>query len=155
VYTACCLLEIWILPLVPAQPKLGPVFNPVTQLIPTKFPILILLPALALDLLWARVKTWKLWQIALLSGVVFVAVMVAVEWPFAKFLMSHASQNRFFGTIYFDYNARPLGYDRGRRFFDPQSGWVLVKGMLLAVVCAMGSAWVGLGFGRWMRGVQR
>ena len=111
--------EILILPLFPAQPKLGPVFNPVTHLIPAKFPILILVPALALDLLWQRVKNWKPWQIALVSGVLFMAVLTAVEWPFANFLLSDASKNRFFGTIYFDYNSRATGYDRLREWFFP------------------------------------
>ena len=52
VYTVFLIAEILILPLFPAQPKLGPVYNPVTHMIPAKFPILILVPALALDLLW-------------------------------------------------------------------------------------------------------
>ena len=155
VYMVFCIGEILILPLVPAQPKLGPVFYPVTHLVPAKFPILLILPALALDLFWARVKRWKLWQIALVSGVIFVAVIFVVEWPFANFLMSHASQNRFFGTGYFDYGSRPGGYERTRRFFKPEHGMVVAKGLLIAVGCAVVSTWVGLGFGRWMRGVQR
>ena len=84
VYTVFIIGEILILPLFPAQPKLGPVYNPVTHMIPAKFPILIVVPALALDLLWQRVKNWKPWQIALVSGVVFIAVLTAVEWPFAE-----------------------------------------------------------------------
>src|ERR1700685_614931 len=107
VYTVFVIIEILILPLFPAQPKLGPVFYPVTHLVPAKFPILIVVPALALDLFWHRMKNWKPWQIALVSGVVFIAVLTAVEWPFAKFLLSDASKNRFFGTIYFQYNSRP------------------------------------------------
>jgi hypothetical protein len=155
VYMLCIIAEILILPLFPAQPKLGPVFYPVTHFVPAKFPILIVVPALALDLFWQRVKGWKLWQIALVSGVIFTVVLVAVEWPFANFLMSHASQNRFFGTIYFDYNSRPFGHDRLRIFDDPQYGLALVKGLGMAALCAMASTWVGLAFGRWMRGVQR
>lgn len=155
VYTATILLEILILPLFPAQPKLGPVYNPVTHLVPAKFPVLILAPAFALDLLWQRAKGMKLWQLAILSGVVFVAVLSVVEWPFANFLMSKASQNRFFGTIYFDYNSRPTGYDRMRRFFQPDSGITLWLGLAKASLIAMISTWLGLSFGKWMRGVQR
>lgn len=155
VYMVFCISEILILPLFPAAPKLGPVFTPVTHFIPAKFPILILLPALALDLLWQRVSSWKPWKIAVVSGLVFVAVLVAVEWPFANFLMSHASENRFFGTIYFDYKSHLNSYDRMRQFFEPQYGLQLAKGLLTAAFCAMASAWIGLGFGRWMRGVQR
>jgi hypothetical protein len=155
VYTVMVMAEILILPLFPAQPKLGPVFNPVTHLVPAKFPILILVPALALDLLWRRVKNWKPWQIALLSGVLFMAVLVAVEWPFADFLLSDASKNRFFGTIYFDYNSRATGYDRMREWLFPDHGAALYKGLLWATVYASVSTWLGLQFGRWMRGVRR
>jgi hypothetical protein len=155
VYTVMVVAEILILPLFPAQPKLGPVFNPVTHLVPAKFPILILVPALALDLLWQRVKNWKPWQIAVVSGVVFMAVLVGVEWPFAKFLLSDASKNRFFGTIYFDYNSRATGFDRMREWFFPDHGAALYQGLLWAAVYASVSTWLGLQFGRWMRGVRR
>jgi hypothetical protein len=155
VYTVMVIAEILILPLFPAQPKLGPVYNPVTQMIPAKFPILILVPALALDLLWQRAKNWKLWQIALVSGILFIAVLTAVEWPFANFLLSDASRNRFFGTIYFDYNSRPTGADRLREWFYPDHGIALYGGLLRAAVYASISTWIGLLFGRWMRGVQR
>jgi hypothetical protein len=155
VYTFFIIAEILILPLFPAQPKLGPVFNPVTHMIPAKFPILIVVPALALDLFWQRVKNWKLWQIALVSGILFVAVLTTVEWPFANFLLSDASKNRFFGTIYFEFNSRPTGYDRMRQFFYPEHGAVLYFGLLRAAVYASFSSWIGLLFGRWMRGVQR
>src|ERR1700679_2222357 len=70
VYTVMVMAEILILPLFPAQPKLGPVFNPVTHLIPAKFPVLILVPAFALDLLWQRTGAWKPWKIAVVSGVI-------------------------------------------------------------------------------------
>jgi hypothetical protein len=155
IYMLFVIGEILILPLVPAQPKLGPVFNPVTHLVPAKFPVLLIVPGLALDLLWQRTRQWSMWKIALVSGVLFVAVLFAVEWPFAKFLLSHASENRFFGTIYFDYNSRPTGFDRMRIFFHPAYGWPMVKGLAIACVCSIVSTWVGLGFGRWMRGVQR
>jgi hypothetical protein len=155
VYTVYLIAEILIFPLFPAQPKLGPVYNPVTHLIPAKFPVLILVPALVLDLLWQRMKNWKPWQIALISGVVFIAVLTAVEWPFANFLLSDASKNRFFGTIYFDYNSRPTGADRMRQWFYPDHGAALYMGLLSAAFYATLSTWFGLKFGRWMRGVQR
>jgi hypothetical protein len=159
VYTLMTIGQILILPLFPAQPKLGPVFFPVTHLVPAKFPILIVVAAFALDLLWQRASafrpTWKPWQIALASGFLFVAVLVAVEWPFASFLMSHASQNRFFGTMYFDYNSRPDRFDRLREFFSPEHGFTLYFGLFRAAVYASISTWIGLTLGRWMRGLQR
>jgi hypothetical protein len=124
-------------------------------MIPAKFPVLIVVAAVALDLLWHRVKNWKAWQIALVSGIVFIAVLTIVEWPFANFLMSKASENRFFGTMYFGYNSRADGYERMRRFYHPDDGAVLYFGLLRAAVYATLSTWLGLLFGRWMRGVRR
>ncbi len=155
VYMIFAIAEILIFPLFPAQPKLGPVFNPVTHLVPAKFPILIFAPALALDLLWQKTKEWKPWKVALVSGFLFIAVLTIVEWPFANFLLSKASENRFFGTIYFDYNSRPNGYDRLRLFFQPDHGFTLYWGLLRAAIYASISTWIGLSFGRWMRSVQR
>jgi hypothetical protein len=155
VYMIFTIAEILIMPLVPAQPKLGPVFYPVTHLVPAKFPILIIIPALALDLLWQRTREWKPWKVALVSGFLFVAVLTIVEWPFANFLLSKASENRFFGTIYFDYNSRPDGYDRLRQFFKPDQGITLYFGLLRAAIYGSISTWIGLSFGRWMRSVQR
>jgi hypothetical protein len=155
VYMIFAIAEILILPLIPAQPKLGPVFNPVTHLVPAKFPILIFAPALALDLLWQKTGAWKPWKVALASGFLFIAVLTIVEWPFANFLLSKASENRFFGTIYFDYNSRPDGFDRLRRFLHPDYGFTLYWGLLRAAIYASISTWIGLSFGRWMRSVQR
>ena len=155
IYMFFIIAEILILPLVPAQPKLGPVFYPVTHLVPAKFPVLLIVPAFALDLFWQRARSWKPWQIAIVSGILFVAIVFAVEWPFANFLVSKASENRFFGTIYFDYNSQATGFDRMRRFFHPDHGAALLKGLTTATLCAIASTWVGLRFGHWMRGVQR
>jgi hypothetical protein len=155
VYMLFAIAEILILPLFPAQPKLGPVFNPVTHFVPAKFPILLFVPALALDVLWQKTRSWKRWKVALASGFLFIAVLTIVEWPFANFLLSKASENRFFGTIYFDYNSRPNGYDRLRHFLHPDYGPTLYWGLLRAAIYASISAWIGLSFGRWMRSVQR
>jgi len=155
IYMATIIAEILILPLFPAQPKLGPVFYPVTHMVPALFPVLLIVPAFALDLLWQRTPTWKAWQVAIVTGVLFTAILFAVEWEFAKFLLSKASENRFFGTMYFDYGTPADSYDRTRRFYYPEHGLVLAKGLGIATVCAMFSAWIGLVFGRWMRGVKR
>jgi hypothetical protein len=155
VYTLFVVGEILILPLFPAEPKLGPVYTQVTHMIPTKFPILIMAPAFVLDLIWQRMGMKKIWATAIASGAAFVAVLAAVEWPFADFLMSKWSANRFFGTIYFDYSSRPGGYDQTRRFFMAAHGMPLWTGLAEAALYAMIGIWIGLRFGRWMRSVQR
>jgi hypothetical protein len=155
VYTIFAIAEILILPLFPATPKLGPVYYPVTHMVPAAFPILILVPAIALDLLWQRTRSWKPWQIAAVSGFLFIAVLTLVEWPFANFLLSKASENRFFGTMYFDYTTRPTSFDLLRRYFEPDSGSRLYFGLLRAAIYGSIGTWIGLSFGRWMRSVQR
>src|SRR5207244_11137823 len=43
-----CVMD-WILMQFPAQPKLAPIFNPVTHMVPLPFPLLLIFPALAID----------------------------------------------------------------------------------------------------------
>jgi hypothetical protein len=94
-------------------------------------------------------------MIALASGFLFIVVLAIVEWPFASFLLSKAADNRFFGSIYFQYNSPATGWDRMRQFFDPDHGTALSFGLLRAAIYASISTWIGLSFGRWMRSVQR
>ena len=148
-----------ILPLFPASPKLGPVFQPVTQFIPPKFPILLIVPAIALDLLWRRYgqvegQANKI-LLSLASGPLFVLTLVAAEWPFASFLMTKASENRFFGTGYLDYGTPSWSADALRHFVQPQHGLDLWTGLAEAMLYAAISVWLGLLLGDWMRKVQR
>jgi hypothetical protein len=155
IYTVFIIGLILILPLFPAEPKLGPVFQHVTQFIPPDFPVLILVPAIAFDLLLTYTERWKPWLLSLVSAPVFVLTFVAVQWPFANFLMTKASANRFFGTMYFDYGTPSWSHAVLRQFADPEHGLVLWEGLLLAMLYAAISTWLGLGLGRWMRKIQR
>jgi hypothetical protein len=152
-YMVTMILSILILPLFPAQPKLGPVFYPVTHLVPTNFPILLIFPAMVLDLLWERTREWKPWLLAPLSGIVFTAVLVAFEWPFADFLMTKWAANRFFGTIYYGFNAR--GTEVLHAFQRPAPGELFSHGIVEAMIFSSAGAWIGIAFGRWMRSVRR
>jgi hypothetical protein len=155
IYMLVLIAFILILPLFPASPKLGPVYTPVTQFIPPKFPILLIVPAIALDLLWRKFGESNKLLVSLVSGPLFVLTLVAAEWPFANFLMSKASQNRFFGTAYYDYGTPSWSFEITRRFFDPQHGVALWTGLGWAMVYAAISVWLGLMLGDWMRKVQR
>ena len=155
IYSAFVEGAVLILPLFPAEPKLGPVFQAVTHFIPPKFPILLIVPAVVLDLLWSNTQKWKPWLTALVSGAVFVMALVAVEWPFADFLMSKASANRFFGTMYFGFPEPPTSFDVMRVFRLPETGATLWIGLGWAMLFAALSIWVGILLGRWMRAIQR
>jgi len=51
VYMGIVMALNWILPLFPAQPLLGPVYNKVDHMVPLPFPLLLVVPGFALDLL--------------------------------------------------------------------------------------------------------
>jgi hypothetical protein len=156
VYTILIVGLIWILPLFPAEPKLGPVINPVTHFVPTGFPILLLAPALVLDWVWSRTVNLGPWKQALLSGAIFLCVLVAVQWPFATFLQSPGARNWVFGSIYFDYLTGPASYQRRYLFFNLEpSASAFWNQMMLALACAVLTTRLGLAAGNWMRKVQR
>jgi hypothetical protein len=156
IFTTLNLMFLWILPLFPAEPKLGPVYQHVTSFIPPPFPLLILAPALALDLLRPRLRTGNIWGRSAAFGAVFVGTFVAVEWPFANFLQSPAARNWFFGTQYFPYFVPPDD-EWVRYVFAQVEGsslefWLL---MALTLAIAMLSSRAGLSLGGWMRRVRR
>jgi hypothetical protein len=155
VYTVFVLGMVWILPLFPAEPKLGPVYQQVTHFIPPDFPLLLMLPALALDLVWARIRRWNAWLQAAVSGAVFLSVFVAVQWPFAEFLMSPHSRNWIFGTHYHQYNQSPNSYSVRNLFVPAEPGARFMKEMAVALALAVLTTRVGLAWGDWMRRVRR
>ncbi len=155
IYSLFIIGLILVLPLFPAEPKLGPVFQKVTQFIPPGFPPLIIVPALCLDLLWQRTRSWNPWLLALLSGVLFVGIFLAAEWPFASFLNSPASANRFFGTGYMDYGTSPNSYTARHLFYMPESAaqfslWIGISALFATASTRLGFAW-----GEWMKKIQR
>lgn len=162
-YTVLFILGVWIFPLFAAEPKLGPVYQRITHMIPLGFPILLLAAAIALDLLWTRMNKVSpepgfgaKWLQALVAGIVFVAALVAAQWPFANFLMSPASRNWVFGTLNHPYMADPNWYGVRNVFWNYETtaghfwanmGWAV----FWATLCTR----LGIMFGNWMRKVQR
>src|SRR4029434_9602330 len=53
-YMGVMVLMVWILPLFPAHPKLAPIYNPVDRMVPPAFPLLLVLPAIGIDLVMRR-----------------------------------------------------------------------------------------------------
>jgi hypothetical protein len=155
IYTLFMIGMILVLPLFRAEPKLGPVYQAVTQFIPPKFPPLVIVPAILLDLLWARIGERNKILVSMVSGPLFVLGLVAAEWPFASFLMTRASQNRFFATGFHDYGTPSWSADVLRHFVNPEHGLVLWRGLGMASLYAAISVWLGLLLGDWMRKIQR
>jgi len=156
IYTVFLLGMQWIFPLFPAEPKLGPVYQKVTHFIPPEFPLLLIVPAVALDLLRSRAGRWNRWLQAATAGPLFLATFLAVQWPFASFLMSPAARNWFFGTHYLDYGIPSTSYYVRNLFFPlertPAEFWT---GMAIALVAAVLSTRLGLAWGSWMQRIRR
>ncbi len=155
IYTVVLLAFEWILPLFPAEPKLGPVYQHITHLVPLRFPLLLIVPAIVLDLLWRRTGEWGRWKLAAVTGPALVLSFLAVQWPFANFLISPGSRNWFFGTAYFAY------FDPANFLYDPYqfrnvetSGrfWAL---MMMALAFSVITARLGFAWGDWMRRLRR
>ena len=155
VYTLVNVALVQILPLFPAEPKLGPVYQHVTSFVPPPFPILIIIPALALDLLWQRSKLWSAWKTALVSGVVYTALLIGPEWFFATFLNSPAAAKPFWGTTYLYYALPPRSLMARHLFYSAESAAQLWLGFIIAAVAATLSIRWAMSRGDWMRSIRR
>jgi hypothetical protein len=155
-YMATHLAFTWILPLFPAEPKLGPVYQKITHLIPPDFPMLMIVPAIVFDLVRHRIGGWNRWAQSAALGVSFLATFIAVQWPFADFLMSPASRNWFFATNNFPYFVRPQSPWALNVFVPTEANagafWLRMGNAVLAaiIMTELGSRW-----GQWMRKIRR
>jgi hypothetical protein len=156
-----CLMA-WILPLFPAQPKLAPIFNPVTHMVAPPFPLLLIFPAMAIDvvlMMAPEAKGWNQLWLALILGAVFVLVFIPVQWFFSEFLISPHANNWFFiGDRVWDYGADDGNWRH--RFWrvnpaDRSFDLLNFHGVIWAWILAGVTSWLGLLLGGWMRKVQR
>jgi len=155
-YTALGLAAEWLWPLVPARPKLGPVYHDITHLIPLQFPLLLIVPAVVADVILQRTGSRSAWLKALCVGPAFVLSYLAAQWPFASFLNTPAARNWIFGTGYFSY-FDPAGFQydpyQFRQVEHTASAFAIT--LAWAFVASILTTRVGLGWGSWMRRVQR
>jgi hypothetical protein len=156
IYTVLNLLYVWILPLFPAEPKLGPVFQQVTHFVPPDFPILVIVPAFLLDLTRPWWRRYSYWARAPRIALIFVVALLAVQWPLADFLMTPAARNWVFGSQYFPFFV-PSTTDWVRNVFtqvEPgdRQFWTRI---LMAFVLGAVMARAGFSWGDWMRKIRR
>ncbi len=173
-YMLSYIVMILVLPLFPAHPKLAPVYHPVDQMVPPAFPLLLIIPAIAIDLINAWLKRrskvtseyqltmnvpaaprwWRDWVLALVLAVVYLAIMFAVQWPFASFLLSDAADNRFFARSgHWPYFAQPG--DWMNNFWTWHNDPITLKGIGMALLRGFISARVGLLLGNYLLRLKR
>jgi len=157
-YTVLSLAMVWLLPLFPAQPKLASINFPMDHMAAPLFPLLLMVPACAIDLILQRSQgaggRRARWWTAPVLATAFLALFLAVQWPFSKLLLSPAAQNAVFASDrHWDYSRVPgewmtQYWHKNRLPMDPGAAGIA---WLIAAV----SAQVGLGLGAWMARVQR
>jgi hypothetical protein len=145
---------IWILQMFGAQARLGPILRPVDHMVPPSFPLLLAVPALAVDLLVRTLpspsRRARAWLTTLGIGAAFVVVLLAVQWFFAEFLLSAGARNFFFGADQWDYNSA-----QGPWQYEYWTSPLTFKALGWAAVIGAASARVGLWWGDWMGRVRR
>ena len=156
IYTAMHLAFCWLLPLAPAEPKLGPVYHQVTHLVPPDFPLLLIVPAVVFDLLRRRTAGWSPWAQAATLGTAFLGSFFVVQWPFADFLMSPAARNWIFVADNYPYFV-PLTSAWVRNVYVATEAtlaafWVK---MTIALAVAVLTTRIGLSWGEWMARLRR
>lgn len=145
---------LWTFPLFRATPKLGPVYTNVTHMVPLSFPILLIFPALAIDLVRQRTGGRNKWLQAAALGTAYVATLVAVEWPWAEFMVSPLARNRIFGMIYFPYQYPSALHYLAYRF-EAATAETFAVGILIAGGSATLTSRIGLAFGGWLARIRR
>lgn len=156
VYTGIVFLMLWILPLFEGRPLLGPIYVQLDRFLPPDPPLLLIAPAVALDVLMRRWRPFTArrhdWLLAAAMAAAFLGVFLAVQWPFADFLMSPWSRNWVFGTHHMAYMVPPQIQERWFVLNPPDR---LVTGLAVALALGFVSARFGLWWGNWMARVQR
>jgi hypothetical protein len=157
-YALMLLTMIWLLPLFRAQPMLAPIYNPLKHMAPPPFPLLIIVPAIGIDLLMRftgqRRGFWRDTGLALLLGLVFFLFLLAAQWPFSHFLLSPAARNPFFaGNAMWSYADR-LG-PWTSEFWGVREDPLTLNAAVIAILLASLNSRIALGFGNWLSAVKR
>ncbi len=155
-YTGLRLLMTWVLPLFAATPRLEPVYVSITHMVPPGLPFLLVVPAIAFDLMNRRSTGRDAWCSALALGPVFVVMLAVVQWPFAELLMRPVARGWLLAADNFPYNLPQATYT-AQHWFIPWSGRLVPAWLafLAAVPVAVCSAQVGLWLRAYLRRIQR
>jgi hypothetical protein len=157
VYMGVTMLMMWVLQLFPAEPMLAPIRNDLSVMMPPWFPLLLIVPAVAIDLAMRRLDGRRSdWLLAPVLGALFLLTFLPAQWYFAEFLMTDHAKNWFFATHLLPYMVPPtFSIAQGEFILTDAGPGARALGLALALVFAVVSARAGLSVGRWMQGVQR
>ena len=154
VYMATIVVMNLILQPFPAHPKLAPIYIPVDHMVPFTFPLLLVVPGFAIDLVMRWLRDRNDWLLAAAIAVTFVVVLASASWPFSMFELTPWAANPFFvGARYVPYFEQPGSWMH--EFWGVQRDPLTIAKAGMAVGLAFVSTRLGLARGRWMKRVVR
>jgi len=156
VYMGLMLALMWIIQLVPATPKLGPIYQPITHMVAMAWPLWLIVPAYGMDRVrhWIADKKVPMPIEAVALGVAFAVPFFVVQWLWSWFMVRGTwSRNWFFNSDNFVYWAAPSYVERTHQFAP--GGSTFGRAALVTLAVASASSLVGLAWGSWMARVRR
>jgi hypothetical protein len=160
IYMGIMLITTWTLQLIPAEPKLAPIYNRVDRMVPLAFPLVLVAPAAFIDIIEQRFGRCSDWLIAGLMGVAFVAGMLIVHWPFAAFMLSAGARNFVFAADQWPYmypvtEWRYQFWNLNQRADGSWDALAFTQALGAAAAVGIVSARVGLAWGNFTQRVRR
>ena len=149
---------VWILPLFAAQPKLAPIYNPVKHMVPPAFPLMLIVPAFAMDLIFRWIGKGRGWKrdllLAPLFATAFTGLFTLTQWHLSKHLISPTAENWFFaGSGFFTFADNRTEW--WNKFWSLDADPLTAKALLVAWLLAIVTSAAGLAAGNWMSKVKR
>lgn len=156
IYMLTMIGMVWLLPLFSAEPLLSPVLNHVDRFQPYHFPMLLVIPALAVDFVMMKFRDKNKWILAAMLAVAFLILFIPTQWYFSEFLLTEQARGWVFGRFSLPYFVNPVG--NYRYMFYPGSVDSIFNmgiGLLYALVIGILSSRIALAWGNWMSQVKR
>jgi len=159
-YTLLLGTMVWLLPLFPGVPLVGPIYHPRDHFLPPPFPLLLLLPAFGLDWLLrqrpAREAARSGSSAAGEAGLAFFLIFTVAHWVFASFLLSPAADHWFFagGGRHWPFFLQIVPGAETSFWPESDSDFTGLRA-LLAIALAIGCSWLGLQLGRGLSVLKR
>ena len=158
IYMALMCAAVWILPLFAARPMLAPIYNPVNHMVPPAFPLLLIVPAVGMDLIFRFLGKGRGWRrdLALvpLLATVFTALFMLAQWHFSRHLISPEAENWFFnGSGFFTFADKRT--PMWNAFWNLKNDPITIQTIGISWLIALGASATGLAAGNWMSKVKR
>jgi hypothetical protein len=143
--------------LFPAEPLLGPINNPITTYQTMGFPLVLVVPALVLDIVRNRFAHLNDWLLSVVLATAYLVVFFVFNYYWGYFIHESVyARNWFFGSHNWSFDNDPTWdglYKFGEWSTKGLGNWA--KELGIALVLAIISTRIALFWGKWMQKVVR